>query len=129
VINVILFICYNTDIVLYAYFKKLILIKIKLLTINQPTKMSSICIPRVDATMTKDFIYKTITNLRVGNIEKVTEIPLRSDSSYKRIIIKLNWNNNPKSINMQKLLANTGSIKLVYDMPWYWKIVPTHPQI
>jgi len=91
--------------------------------------MSSICIPRVDATMTKDFIYKTITNLRVGNIEKVTEIPLRSDSSYKRIIIKLNWNNNPKSINMQKLLANTGSIKLVYDMPWYWKIVPTHPQI
>ena len=91
--------------------------------------MSSICIPRVEASITKDYIYKTLCNLQVGSIEKITEIPLRNDPTHKRIIIKLQWNKNQNSINMQNILTTLGSIKLVYDMPWYWKIVSTHPQI
>jgi hypothetical protein len=91
--------------------------------------MSSICIPRIDSSIPKDYIYRVINNLQVGNIEKITEIPLRNDPTHKRIIIKINWNRNTKSLNIQKILSNTGSIKLVYDMPWYWKIVTTHPQI
>jgi len=91
--------------------------------------MSSICIPRMDASFSKDFIFKTISNLQIGSIEKITEIPLRNDPTHKRIIIKIHWNKNQKSSNIQKTLLNTGSIKLVYDMPWYWKIVATHPQI
>ena len=91
--------------------------------------MSSICIPRVEASITKDYIYKTLCNLQIGSIEKITEIPLRNDPTHKRIIIKLHWNKNQTSINMQNILTTIGSIKLVYDMPWYWKIVSTHPQI
>jgi hypothetical protein len=91
--------------------------------------MSSICIPRIDSSIPKDYVYRIINNLQVGNIEKITEIPLRNDPTHKRIIIKINWNRNIKSLNIQKMLLNTGSIKLVYDMPWYWKIVTTHPQI
>jgi hypothetical protein len=91
--------------------------------------MSSICIPRVEASITKDYIYKTLCNLQIGKIERITEIPLKNDPTHKRIIIKLNWNKNKNSINMQNILTTIGSIKLVHDMPWYWKIVTTHPQI
>jgi hypothetical protein len=91
--------------------------------------MSSICIPRVEASISKDFIFKTISNLQIGCVEKITEIPLRNDPTHKRIIIKIHWNKNQKSNSIQKTLLNTGSIKLVYNMPWYWKIVATHPQI
>ena len=91
--------------------------------------MSSICIPRIESTVEKDYIYKTLCNLQIGNIERITEIPLRNDSTHKRILIKLNWNKTNKSKNMQQLLSSSGSVKLVHDMPWYWKIVPTHPQI
>jgi hypothetical protein len=91
--------------------------------------MSSICIPRVELSVTKDYIYKTLMNLQIGNIEKIIEIPLRNDPTHKRIIIKLNWNKNSSSLNMQKILRTSGSVKLVYDMPWYWKIVTTYPQM
>jgi hypothetical protein len=84
--------------------------------------MSSICIPRIESSIPKDYIYKTIYNLQIGSIEKITEIPLRNDPTHKRVIIKLLWNKTTSSANIQKTLANTGSIKLVYDMPWYWKI-------
>ena len=92
--------------------------------------MSSICIPRVESTISKEYIYNTLMNLQIGNIEKIIEIPLRNDPTHKRIIIKLNWNKNSSSLNMQKILRTLGSVKLVYDMPWYWKIVEAsnHPQ-
>jgi len=91
--------------------------------------MSSICIPRIESSIPKDYIYRVINNLQVGSIEKITEIPLRNDPTHKRIIIKIQWNKSIKSVNIQRILSNTGAIKLVYDMPWYWKIVATHPQI
>jgi hypothetical protein len=66
---------------------------------------------------------------KLGIIEKITEIPLKNDPTHKRIIINLQWSKrNPKSITIQKKLSTDGSIKLVYEMPWYWKIVTTHPQ-
>jgi hypothetical protein len=92
--------------------------------------MSSICIPRIESTVQKDFIYKTFANLKLGTIEKIIDIPLRNDPTHKRVIIKIHWNTaNQKAIIMREFLSTKGSAKLVYDMPWYWKIVPTHPQI
>jgi len=92
---------------------------------------SSICIPRIESSISKDYVEKVISNLRIGYIERITEIPLRNDPTHKRIIIKINWNKNQKAMNIQTILKNTGSIKLVYDnnSPWFWKIVNTSPQI
>jgi hypothetical protein len=92
--------------------------------------MASLCIPRIENTITKDYIYKTLCNLQIGNIDRITEIPLRNDNTHKRVIFKIRWNQqSKKSITIQKLLQETGSFKLVHDMPWYWKIVTAHPQI
>jgi hypothetical protein len=112
--------------------KKLNREQIEILILTTYLKMSSsICIPRIESSISKDYVEKVISNLRIGYIERITEIPLRNDPTHKRIIIKINWNKNQKAMNIQTILKNTGSIKLVYDnnSPWYWKIVNTSPQI
>ena len=85
----------------------------------------SLCIPRIESSVSKDYIYKTLCNLQVGSILNITEIPLKNDPTHKRAIIKINWNRTQTSLDMQKTIKDRGSVKLVYDMPWYWKIVPT----
>jgi len=90
---------------------------------------ASICIPRLESNISKDYIFKTLQNLKIGYIKHIAEIPLRNDSTHKRVIIKIEWNAAQKSIDFQQKLAKFGSVKLVHDMPWYWKIVTTHPQI
>jgi hypothetical protein len=90
-------------------------------------QVESICIPRVDISISKDFIYNILSELRIGKIHKIIEIPLRNEFSYKRIIIKIQWNNNESiTQNIKKHLYETGSFKIVYDMPWYWKVVLTY---
>jgi hypothetical protein len=92
--------------------------------------IQSICIPRVEQSLSRDYIYSIFEKLDVGSIDTMTEIPLRNDPTHKRILIRIRWNNkNEASSKLQEQLKTTGSIKLVHDMPWYWKIVSTHPQI
>jgi hypothetical protein len=91
--------------------------------------ISSICIPRLESNISKDYIFQTLQKLKVGYIKHIAEIPLRNDPTHKRIIIKIEWNTAQKSIDFQQKLANIGSVKLVHNMPWYWKIVTTNPQI
>lgn len=96
-------------------------------TIHQPTIMSSICIPRIDTNIPKDYIINKLCNLQIGTIQKFTEIPLKNDPTHKRILITIVWNKkNQKALNIQNTLETHGSIKLVHDMPWYWKIVPAY---
>lgn len=86
--------------------------------------MTSMCIPRVEATMTIDYIKKKINSLNVGYIRHIREIPLRTDPTHKRILMRFHWNeNNDKSNLLQKQMEELGSLKVVYDMPWYWKVV------
>ena len=93
--------------------------------------LSSICIPRMEMATTKEYILNTLSSLHIGKIDKITEIPLRNDPAYKRIIIKIHWNEkNETVINIKERLQQpTGTIKIVHNMPWYWKVVSTHPQI
>lgn len=89
------------------------------------TISSTICIPRVDFNVPKTYIEERIRDMKIGSIEKLNEIPLHKDPNYKRIIIKMKWNNNnSKTKQMLSHMKETGNVKLVYDMPWYWKICP-----
>jgi hypothetical protein len=84
----------------------------------------------METSISKEYIYKIISSLHLGKIDRITEIPLRNNTDYKRIIIKLQWNNTEEtSINLKKQLETFGSLKIVHNMPWYWKVVSTHPQI
>ena len=86
--------------------------------------MISMCIPRVEASMTLDYIKSKLNGLNIGHVRHIREIPLRSDPTHKRILMRFHWNeNNNKSTVLQKKMEELGSLKVVYDMPWYWKLV------
>jgi hypothetical protein len=90
-------------------------------------QLLSLCIPRLEVNINKDFIIKTFHNLNIGQIEKIKELPLRNDKNHKRIIMTLRLNNTENSLFMKDRIEKNETVKIVYDMPWYWKIQGTRP--
>jgi len=83
-----------------------------------------LCIPRIESTIHKTFIFKKLCGLKWGFIEKITEIPLKHDPTLKRIIIKIKWNKEEEIQKIKEKIKKGEIIKLVYDqfLPWFWKI-------
>lgn len=90
-----------------------------------------ICIPRVENNITIHQIFEVFKNLKIGYITKIIENPLRAEpTTYKRIVIKLYWDNTKPLANyMQDRLKNNKPIQLVYNMPFYWKLVANHSRV
>jgi hypothetical protein len=89
----------------------------------------SLCIPRIDINIKKDFIYNKISQFNIGTIKSIREFPLYNQSKYKRIILHIEWNvNNKTAKEIDEILEKIGSVKLVYDMPFYWKLMKTNNQ-
>lgn len=95
----------------------------------------SFCIPRVDIQLDKEYICNKLNEFNIGTIITFREIPLFNDPNYKRIIMKIEWNTNINPIanntnstieKIEKLIDEHGSAKLVYEMPWYWRIERTY---
>jgi hypothetical protein len=86
--------------------------------------MPQLCIPRIDATINKDYIFKTLCKLKWGKITKIVEIPLRDDNSQKRILININWNGASNIKDIRTNLSNGRYINIVHDSisPWFWRI-------
>ena len=86
--------------------------------------MSAICIPRVDANLEISYIKETMNNLNIGYVKKIREFPLKNDSNHKRILMRFKWKeNNEQSKNLHNQMEMLGSLKVVHNMPWYWKLV------
>jgi len=83
-----------------------------------------LCIPRIESSIHKTFVFKKLCELKWGFIEKITEIPLKNDPTQKRIIIKIKWNKEEEIQEIKEKIRTGESIKLVYDkfLPWFWKI-------
>lgn len=87
----------------------------------------SFCIPRLEKSIKKEYICENLKKLNIGNIISITEIPLYNNPEYKRIIIKVSWDMNADlSMEIENLLQKYGSIKLIHNMPLYWKLVSTN---
>jgi hypothetical protein len=87
---------------------------------------NAICIPRIEASIPKSVILNTFVNLNVGDIEGVIEIPFKDAPRYKRIIVKINWNDSEKSKYILTRFQAEKNVKIVYkpDSPWFWICVP-----
>lgn len=84
--------------------------------------IGKLCIPRIENTIQKEFIFKKLCLLNIGYIQKFTEIPLKDNSNFKRILIKVKWNSLDKTLDLKRKLLAGQTIKLVYQMPWFWKL-------
>ena len=79
-----------------------------------------ICIPKVSNKITKQYIFGVFCSLKIGFIEKLTEIPIKSDPLNKRIFIKVKWNQSELSKYIHKRFDAGENVKVVYSDPWYW---------
>lgn len=93
---------------------------------NETTR---ICIPRIDSTIDREYIYTTFQHLKIGYIERLDEIPHRNDPNHKRILIKIRLNNSDLAYDIKKYLDEIGSVKIVHNMPWFWKVVRGNDQV
>lgn len=83
-----------------------------------------LCIPRVSNEIKKKYIIDKINKLNWGIIKLFNEIPLSKEKDYKRIMIKLDWNRDDKTLRYKEKIKNEEVIKVVYDenSPWFWRI-------
>ena len=84
-----------------------------------------LCIPRVSVETTKEYMYQCFCKVNWGKIIRIHEIPLKVNPKFKRVIIRILWrleDENIKKIYERVFIANE-PIYIVYDMPFYWKLV------
>ena len=82
-----------------------------------------LCIPRINSDIQYQFILNKLNEFKLGKIISMKEIPLKNETMFKKIIIKMAYDKeNPRSREFETMLHTVGSVKLVYNMPWYWKI-------
>jgi hypothetical protein len=87
---------------------------------NHPIEL---CIPRVSIDIERHKIFETFVKLDIGYIERIIENPLKSDANYKRVVIRIKWDNTKElSKQIQDTLHENKHVNLVYEMPWFWKI-------
>ena len=77
---------------------------------------NSICIPRIDASIPKSLITKTFENLNIGKVEGVVEIPFKDSNKYKRIIVKIEWNDSERSKYILTRFQEGKNVKVVYNI-------------
>uniref|UniRef100_A0A6C0JWR9 Uncharacterized protein n=1 Tax=viral metagenome TaxID=1070528 RepID=A0A6C0JWR9_9ZZZZ len=83
-----------------------------------------LCIPKLSFNISSEYIINIIQKMNIGTIDTLHEIPLKYNKNYKRIIMRINWNlESSQSKRIYSILNENKSIKIVYDMPWYWVCV------
>ena len=88
---------------------------------NQP----SMCIPRVFENISERQVREVFEQLDLGQLDHIDIIERRSEKGekYKRIFIHFSrWYWNDDAINARRRLVEGKDIKVVYNMPWFWKI-------
>lgn len=84
-------------------------------------KKRTLCIPRVSKETLLNDIIKKISSIKIGTIYKIFELPIRNQEDYKKIIIIIEFKGE-RGKELEKILEEGKSIKLIYKEPWYWKV-------
>ena len=97
-------------------------IDVRYLTENQP----SICIPRVFHNITEQKIQEVFNKVNYGQISRIDIVKRINGRGEKFNIVYIHfhkwyWNRQAQDAR-HKLLSNE-EINIVYDDPWYWKVV------
>jgi hypothetical protein len=96
---------------------------------QQMEMVQSICIPRVFPNITEAKIRKVFSTLDIGEIDKIDMVSKTNSKGqeYKIVFIHmLKWNNTETIRKMKEKLIEGKDVKIVYDDPWFWKVVINH---
>lgn len=83
----------------------------------------SLCIPRVFKDISVPSIANVFQNkLKFGVIKKINIIPNVNDKNFKKVFIHFDfWYDSENINNIKQKILNGTTIKVIYDMPWFWK--------
>lgn len=95
---------------------------------NKKMNSPTLCIPRIDSKVTQDQIFNVIKKLHFGKISKIDIVPKKNTSTRvttnKAFIHFDHWYFSNASVNsIKEKILNNEVIKVVYDKPWYWKLM------
>jgi hypothetical protein len=96
---------------------------------QQMEMVQSICIPRVFPNITEAKIRKVFSTLDIGEVDKIDMVSKTNSKGqeYKIVFIHmLKWNNTETIRKMKEKLIQGKDVKIVYDDPWFWKVVINH---
>jgi predicted phosphatase len=84
----------------------------------------SICIPKIDRTVTREFILSVFNRFSFGEIKRIDVINKNND---KRAFIHFKkWNTDDRSVRVRKILEAGDDFKIMYMEPWFWKCTVLH---
>lgn len=80
-----------------------------------------ICIPKLDETITKKFMFKIFENHNIGSIKKIHLVQLKNKNNKLGFIYFNNLNSNKNGELVKQCLENEEDFKIMYNFPWFWK--------
>lgn len=86
-------------------------------SVNNP----SICIPRIDSSISKWEISDVFNKLGIGKLKKIDVLYNSKYDSQKVFVHFKHWNDTERSKHIKDILNSGGNIKIVYNFPDYWK--------
>jgi hypothetical protein len=88
----------------------------------------NLCIPRVFNTFNESQIRNTFENINFGHIDKVVIVRKKNEKFNIAFVYYKKWYDNDNTQRAISRLENNQDIKIVYDMPWFWKVTKTIPR-
>ena len=88
----------------------------------------NLCIPRVFNTFNESQIRATFEQLNFGHIDKVVIVRKKNEKFNIAFVYYKKWYDNDNAQRAISRLENNQDIKIVYDMPWFWKVTKTIPR-
>ena len=83
-----------------------------------------LCIPRIENEIELHYIRSIFTKMKIGEIKRIFDIPLRGDNAYKRVMIHMDMNEDSQDGLFILERLNAGKdVKIVHKIPSYWKVV------
>ena len=83
---------------------------------NNPT----ICIPKINNTITKYDIQSVFKKLNIGEIQDIRFVGKYSKTAYIKIE---RWYEKAHALEFRERLIEEKPINVVYNFPWFWKCV------
>lgn len=83
------------------------------------------CIPKMDARVSPDYILSWFHKKNIGRVEKLIELPHKNNPTNKRIILHVLMNESSENAKIIKeRFSQKQDVKLIHNLPWdFWKIV------
>lgn len=94
---------------------------------SRANEFRDICFPRMSNSIPLKYIFKIMCKMEVGKIKQILEIPNYLNPEYKRVIVRIRWNEqSSRTQYIQSRFIEEKPIIIVHNNNTFWKALPMH---